>query len=89
MTAPHKVDYDNLINTERIIAMTEQEWITVADAAAIMGIHIESVRRLCRNGTIECRQFVEHVSDWQVSHQSAIQYRKKIGRPRKNKSVKN
>ena len=67
----------------------EREWVTVKEAAVIMGIHIESVRRLCRNGDIECQQFVENVSDWQVSYQAAIQYRKKIGRPRKNKSVKN
>jgi hypothetical protein len=67
--------------------MSEQpEWVTVKQAAEIMGIHIESVRRLCRNGTIECKQFVEDVSDWQVSYQSAIAYRKKVGRPRKNAS---
>jgi hypothetical protein len=68
------------------MADEKREWITVAEAAAIMGLkHIESVRRLCRKGKITCRQFVEGVSTWEVLRTDAEKYRRDYGgRPHKN-----
>lgn len=52
------------------------EWIRTSEAAEIMGIHEESVRRLCRLQKIECRKWVR---SWQVSYASAIAYVKPVG----------
>ena len=52
------------------------EWITIEAAAEIMGIHEESVRRLCRLQKIECRKWVR---SWQVSYTGAIAYEKSVG----------
>lgn len=52
------------------------EWITTTEAAEIMGIHIESVRRLCRNKTIRCRRFGR---TWMVNSEDAENYELNIG----------
>lgn len=73
--------------------MSEQiEWILIKDAAELSGMHIESIRRLCRKGSIECRQLIDGASAWEVNKDSLIRYlnsdKSVGGRPHKN-SVKN
>jgi hypothetical protein len=69
----------------------EIEWILVSEAAGIANMHIESIRRLCRKGSIECRQLIEKASAWEVDKDSLIRYlntdKKFGGRPSK-RSVK-
>ena len=64
--------------------MSEQiEWITIAKAAKIMDMHIESVRRLCRKGDkspIRCRQLFKS-APWEVVKADAEKYEKPVGRP--------
>lgn len=57
----------------------QPEWILIKDAAAIMGLHIESVRRLCRQNKIRCRQLIKGVSVWEVSKEDAENYERDYG----------
>lgn len=83
------------VSNEKVWTMSEQiEWILIKDAAEIADMHIESIRRLCRKGSIECRQLIEHASAWEVNKDSLIRYlntdKQFGGRPPKNRgSVKN
>ena len=85
----------NICNTEITqelrIMDKPTEWILVSEAAGIANMHIESIRRLCRKGSIECRQLIEKASAWEVDKDSLIRYlntdKKFGGRPSK-RSVK-
>lgn len=67
------------------IPMSEEkkpEWILIKDAAEMMNLHIESVRRLCRNETIKCRQLYKN-APWEVWREDAENYERNYGgRPR-------
>lgn len=67
--------------------MTKTEWILIKEAAELADMHIESIRRLCRQNKIKCRQLIDKVSPWQVDKQSLLEYMASIkdvgGRPRK------
>jgi excisionase family DNA binding protein len=54
----------------------EIEWITTQEAAEIMGIHEESVRRLCRKGEIKARKFG---ISWMVGKKAAETYERDYG----------
>lgn len=56
------------------------EWVSTLEAADIMDVAEETVRRLCREKKIDCRKLRR---DWQVSRASAEAYEKeKGGRPK-------
>ena len=55
---------------------SEPEWITTVEAAEIMGVHEESVRRLCRQGKVEAKKWNR---EWQVARKSAESYQKTVG----------
>lgn len=65
----------------------DTEWILIKEAAELADMHIESIRRLCRNNEIECRQLIKGVSAWEVDKQSLLLYmakpKDKGGRPPK------
>ena len=66
------INYDQLISTEKVMVMSEQiEWVTVADAAAIMGVAVSNVRYLCAEKKIRCQKFGRV---WQVSKRDAEDY---------------
>jgi hypothetical protein len=77
---------DNRVSGVRMMSETI-EWILIKDAAAIADMHVESIRRLCRKGSIRCRQLIKDVSVLEVDKNSLIQYlntdKKYGGRPRK------
>lgn len=56
----------------------KSEWILIKEAAEIMGIHIESVRRLCRKEAIKCRQLYVN-APWEVLRKDAESYEKNVG----------
>lgn len=71
--------------------MAEIEWILIKDAAVLADMHIESIRRLCRNGDIECRQLIKGASAWEVDKASLLTYlasdKNVGGRPPKNRDL--
>jgi len=71
------VNYNQLINTERVGVMeNEPIWITVAEAAEIMGVAESNVRYLCGSGrrrNFHCRKFGRM---WQVDKQDALSYKR-------------
>jgi hypothetical protein len=70
-----------------VLTMADTEWILIKDAAVIADMHVESIRRLCRSGDIQCRQLIRGVSPWEVDKGSLIAYldsdKNVGGRPRK------
>lgn len=61
-------------HNQGVWGMSEQnEWITVAEAAAIMDVAVSNVRYLCLNERITCRKFGRV---WQVLKADAESYRK-------------
>ena len=51
------------------------EWLTVNEAAKMMGYHPERIRELARDNQIEARKFS---IVWQVSRKSLLAYRAKM-----------
>ena len=50
---------------------TNDEWVSVSEAAEISGYHPEYIRRLIRDGEIEARKFS---IVWQVKRESLMTY---------------
>jgi hypothetical protein len=64
-----------------------EDWLTVAQAAAVSGYHIIHIRRLLLSGAVRGRKWGR---DWQVSNASLQQYMKtkqREGRKRGPKST--
>jgi excisionase family DNA binding protein len=54
--------------------MSEEKWLTVAEAAQRAGYHPEHIRRLIRNGDLRARKYANLV--WQVDSDSLDEYSK-------------
>lgn len=52
-----------------------EQWLTVQQAADILGYHPNSIRRLIYDGQIEARKFA---TVWQVSKPSLLAYVRKV-----------
>ena len=78
MLAKFEIKSSHGTYTNKGQTMTKEiEWILVSEAAEIMKMHVESVRRLCRkdNPPIRCRQLFHH-GPWQVAKEDALSYEK-------------
>jgi excisionase family DNA binding protein len=77
--------YEQYPETQGLFIVEKVEWLTTEDAAAIMGVTDETVRRLCRDKAINCRKWVR---SWQVDKASAEAYVKSVGGrpPKKDES---
>lgn len=78
MAYPNTVQSGHDTYNKKARIMSEEnkvEWITLADAAAIMDMHVESVRRLCRKDTSDfrCRQLFKG-APWEVAKEDAENY---------------
>ena len=51
--------------------MTDEEWLTTADAARVTGYHVERIRELIREGKITARKFGPV---WAVNRESLLAY---------------
>jgi hypothetical protein len=85
-------DYQEIeIVSKKQFGGSKPEWILIKEAAELADMHIESIRRLCRKGSIECRQLIAKVSPWEVDKSSLIAYLNEDkdvgGRPHKSKGA--
>jgi DNA-directed RNA polymerase specialized sigma24 family protein len=81
-----KLKYDSYPDAQGITVVKKQiEWVSTLEAAAIMNVTDETVRRLCRDKAIRCRKWVR---SWQVDRASAEAYVKSVGGrpPKKDES---
>lgn len=53
-------------------AVAQDEWLSVTDAARLVGYHPEHVRELIRESKIEARRFGARM--WQVNRRSLLDY---------------
>lgn len=67
--------------------MLQENWVTVKQAADIIGCRVQHVRLLARNNEIKASRIGEKL--WVIERTSAEKYaksKKKTGRPRSKKS---
>lgn len=65
----------------------KKQWISTTEAATIMKITVTSVGRLCKKGSIKCRQHGKgHRSIWEVWREDAENYERDFGGRKKGQS---
>ena len=82
-----KLSEGRISNSEVRVLTEFSDWLTTAEAAQLVGYHVERIRELVRDGKIQGRKFGPV---WAVNRQSLLDYIREIGhqgRKRGRKSI--